>query len=259
MGAESDMLHRYSTAREHETARPSPPRQLSLAPVTLPAAGTVGDWGVAPSAELGISPRPMLHRQSSASLLPGAGADLALMEAALLQAAAVSAAADTPASEAPAAATPSTGASAVPARSARDRWVGAAAAVLRRGSLRSAQPPPAAAAPAAGPWRMRAASAATAVLAAQNATLAPDPAVRLRTLPNGLRVVLCPNRAPSAQVCARLAVGVGSVHEAPAEQGVAHLVEHLCFMGRYCRRAGGGVERHSAISNQHASLLPSTC
>jgi zinc protease len=63
----------------------------------------------------------------------------------------------------------------------------------------------------------------------------------IQTLPNGLRVVLDEN--PSAPVVALQAwVQVGSADEAPGEEGLAHLHEHLLFKGTG-RRAPGEIAR----------------
>ena len=51
-----------------------------------------------------------------------------------------------------------------------------------------------------------------------------------------------PNRQPSHEVCVRLAVEVGAMDEAEGEQGVAHLVEHIVFMGSRDFDEAGGVE-----------------
>ncbi|MBU6268209.1 MAG: insulinase family protein [Sphingomonadales bacterium] len=48
-------------------------------------------------------------------------------------------------------------------------------------------------------------------------------------LPNGLRWAVRRNAVPPGQVSIRIAMDVGSMHEAPGEQGFAHLLEHLVF------------------------------
>lgn len=50
------------------------------------------------------------------------------------------------------------------------------------------------------------------------------------TLPNGLRVVLAPDPGASL-VAVNLTYGVGSKDEQPGRSGLAHLFEHLMFMG----------------------------
>jgi len=92
-------------------------------------------------------------------------------------------------------------------------------------------------------WRTQAALAAIFVLgvnlAPQGARAASsvggdvvaDPAVRLGVLPNGLRYAIRRNGVPQAGLSVRLAIETGSMQEAPAEQGVAHLIEHMAFRG----------------------------
>lgn len=57
-----------------------------------------------------------------------------------------------------------------------------------------------------------------------------DYPLETRTLANGLRVVVQPDRT-SPTVTVNLWVGVGSRHEAPGKTGFAHLFEHLMFQG----------------------------
>ena len=59
---------------------------------------------------------------------------------------------------------------------------------------------------------------------------------RFGTLQNGLRFAVRRNGVPPGQVSIRLRVDVGSLHEAPGEEGWAHLIEHLSFReSRYLR------------------------
>lgn len=48
-------------------------------------------------------------------------------------------------------------------------------------------------------------------------------------LENGFRALLVPNPKPALGVSLRLVVQVGNLHEAPAERGYAHFIEHLAF------------------------------
>jgi len=61
--------------------------------------------------------------------------------------------------------------------------------------------------------------------------LAPDPAIRAGTLPNGLRYVVRPNAEPRGRTVLRLVVLAGSLHEEDNERGLAHFVEHMAFNG----------------------------
>ena len=63
------------------------------------------------------------------------------------------------------------------------------------------------------------------------ADLPPDPAMRFGTLPNGLRYVIMKNATPSGQASLRLRFAAGSMDESDAEQGLAHLLEHMAFDG----------------------------
>lgn len=59
----------------------------------------------------------------------------------------------------------------------------------------------------------------------------PDPAWTFGTLPNGLRYAVRRTALPAGQVSVRLRINAGSLHEADAERGFAHYVEHLAFRG----------------------------
>jgi zinc protease len=59
----------------------------------------------------------------------------------------------------------------------------------------------------------------------------PDPAVRYRTLPNGLRYALLKNAEPKNRASLRLQVDAGSFQETEAQRGVAHFLEHMAFNG----------------------------
>jgi zinc protease len=72
-------------------------------------------------------------------------------------------------------------------------------------------------------------------VAQQPAAAAPnlplDPAVRLDSLPNGLRSYVRVNREPRNRAELRLVVNAGSVLEDEDQRGLAHVVEHLAFNG----------------------------
>lgn len=59
----------------------------------------------------------------------------------------------------------------------------------------------------------------------------PDPAMRFGTLPNGMRYVVMRNTTPGGQASLRLRFAAGSLYETDAEQGLAHLLEHMAFDG----------------------------
>jgi len=58
-----------------------------------------------------------------------------------------------------------------------------------------------------------------------------DPAVRMATLPNGLRYYIRANRQPERRAELRLVVNAGSVLEDDDQRGLAHFVEHMAFNG----------------------------
>lgn len=61
--------------------------------------------------------------------------------------------------------------------------------------------------------------------------IAPDPAWRFGTLPNGLRYAVRRNALPAGQVSIRLRIDAGALHEADNERGWAHFLEHMVFRG----------------------------
>ena len=89
------------------------------------------------------------------------------------------------------------------------------------------------------PTRRRYLPIALLALAACTSALSPAPPasaqeplleVREHTLPNGMQVLIVPRRgAPTFS--AHLRFNVGSVHEAPGQTGLAHLLEHMLFKG----------------------------
>ena len=58
-----------------------------------------------------------------------------------------------------------------------------------------------------------------------------DPSVRFGVLPNGMRYALMHNETPRGQVSLRLRIGSGSLEESDAQQGLAHMLEHMAFKG----------------------------
>jgi zinc protease len=61
--------------------------------------------------------------------------------------------------------------------------------------------------------------------------LAPDPAARYGTLPNGIRCVVRPNHEPRDRASLRLLVLSGSLEEKEDQRGLAHFLEHMAFNG----------------------------
>lgn len=58
-----------------------------------------------------------------------------------------------------------------------------------------------------------------------------DPSVRFGELPNGMRYAVMRNATPAGQTSIRLRIGSGSLEENDAQQGLAHVLEHMAFKG----------------------------
>ncbi len=58
-----------------------------------------------------------------------------------------------------------------------------------------------------------------------------DPAVRWGVLDNGVRWAVLANKQPPGKVSLRLQVQVGSIAERDEERGLAHVLEHMAFLG----------------------------
>jgi len=93
-------------------------------------------------------------------------------------------------------------------------------AVLAFALNAAAQPAPPSAPPPAPP-----------VWAQAHSDLKPDPGVVFGVLPNGMRYAIMKNATPAGQTSLRLRVGSGSLEENDAEQGLAHVLEHMAFRG----------------------------
>ncbi len=61
--------------------------------------------------------------------------------------------------------------------------------------------------------------------------MAADPAVRFGVLSNGMRYAVMRNATPAGVTALRLRIGSGSLEESDAEQGLAHVLEHMAFRG----------------------------
>lgn len=68
-------------------------------------------------------------------------------------------------------------------------------------------------------------------LAHQRSDLKPDPDVHFRSLENGMRYILMPNKKPEDRVSMHLYVQAGAMHEKADERGIAHYLEHMLFNG----------------------------
>lgn len=61
--------------------------------------------------------------------------------------------------------------------------------------------------------------------------VAPDPAVRYGTLPNGMKYAIMRNATPKDSASVRMRFDFGSIAEAEKERGLAHFIEHMAFNG----------------------------
>lgn len=86
--------------------------------------------------------------------------------------------------------------------------------------------------------------------------LEPHQALDIYYLDNGLRVVFLPNPSPVDRFEAHLEVHTGSVDESAEEQGIAHLVEHVTFLGSKKRETllGTGA-RSNAYTDFHHTVF----
>ncbi|MGC3980317.1 MAG: insulinase family protein [Steroidobacteraceae bacterium] len=65
----------------------------------------------------------------------------------------------------------------------------------------------------------------------KSSDLQADPAVTFGTLPNGMRYAIMKNNTPANALSMRLLIDAGSIQESDAQQGIAHLLEHMAFRG----------------------------
>ncbi|GLC34133.1 hypothetical protein PLESTB_000841000 [Pleodorina starrii] len=92
-----------------------------------------------------------------------------------------------------------------------------------------------------------------------------EPELVVGYLENGMQYVLLPNKLPPKRFEAHLEVHVGSVDEREDEQGVAHLVEHVTFLGSKRReallgtgaRANAYTDFHHTVFHVHAPAVNS--
>jgi len=87
----------------------------------------------------------------------------------------------------------------------------------------------------------------------ESSDLPVDPAVRWGRLDNGLRYALVHNPEPKGRVSLRLAVKVGSVHEAENQRGLAHFLEHMAFNGSRHFPAASVVEFFQRLGMEFGS------
>ncbi|HEY0436626.1 MAG TPA: pitrilysin family protein, partial [Phenylobacterium sp.] len=61
--------------------------------------------------------------------------------------------------------------------------------------------------------------------------VAPDPDIRFGALPNGMRYAIKRQTIPAHEAAVRLRFDAGSLMETDAQQGLAHVLEHMAFNG----------------------------
>ncbi|KAL7554494.1 hypothetical protein ACHAWF_017950 [Thalassiosira exigua] len=86
------------------------------------------------------------------------------------------------------------------------------------------------------------------------------PAVRSGVLSNGLSYVFLPNRSPPGRFEAHLQVFSGSADELEPQQGIAHLSEHVAYMGsRKRERLFGTGSQTNAYTDFHHTVFYAAC
>lgn len=86
------------------------------------------------------------------------------------------------------------------------------------------------------------------------------PEVRSGTLPNGLPYVILPNKSPPGRFEAHLQVFSGSGDELEPQQGIAHLTEHVAYMGSRKRELLFGTgSQTNAYTDFHHTVFYAVC
>jgi len=86
------------------------------------------------------------------------------------------------------------------------------------------------------------------------------PDVRSGVLPNGLPYVILPNKSPPGRFEAHLQVFSGSADELESQQGIAHLTEHVAYMGsRKRERLFGTGSQTNAYTDFHHTVFYAAC
>lgn len=86
------------------------------------------------------------------------------------------------------------------------------------------------------------------------------PAVQSGVLPNGFSYVFLPNRSPPGRFEAHLQVFSGSADELEPQQGIAHLTEHVAYMGsRKRERLFGTGSQTNAYTDFHHTVFYAAC
>jgi predicted Zn-dependent peptidase len=86
------------------------------------------------------------------------------------------------------------------------------------------------------------------------------PEVRSGILPNGLPYIILPNKSPPGRFEAHLQVFSGSADELEPQQGIAHLTEHVAYMGsRKRERLFGTGSQTNAYTDFHHTVFYAAC
>jgi len=86
------------------------------------------------------------------------------------------------------------------------------------------------------------------------------PDVRHGTLPNGFPYIILPNKSPPGRFEAHLQVFSGSADELESQQGIAHLTEHVAYMGsRKRERLYGTGSQTNAYTDFHHTVFFAVC
>ncbi|KAF7836553.1 stromal processing peptidase, chloroplastic [Senna tora] len=89
-----------------------------------------------------------------------------------------------------------------------------------------------------------------------NSELPSHPKLHRGQLKNGLRYLILPNKVPPKRFEAHLEVHVGSIDEEGDEQGIAHMIEHVAFLGSKKReKLLGTGARSNAYTDFHHTVF----
>lgn len=81
-----------------------------------------------------------------------------------------------------------------------------------------------------------------------------------RRLENGFTYIILPNKTPADRFEAHLEVLSGSAHELERQQGMAHLLEHVAYMGSPKRQLISGTgSRTNAYTDFHHTVFFAAC
>jgi hypothetical protein len=86
------------------------------------------------------------------------------------------------------------------------------------------------------------------------------PNIKSGVLSNGLSYVILPNKSPAGRFEAHLQVFSGSADELEPQQGIAHLTEHVAYMGsRKRERLFGTGSQTNAYTDFHHTVFYAVC